>query len=183
MQPTFLINHGGGPCLFLEPGPMRETWSELETYLRGFMATLPETPRALLAIWGHWEERIPTLNACAYPRHQFDYGGFPDFTCRLAWPERGAPNLAARVRELLSTAGILNIAEPVRGWDHGVFAPLKLMIPEPDIPMVQLSLQRGLDPANDFAIGHALKPPRDEGVLILGSGQSTITCAASWVKL
>ncbi len=61
MQPTFFINHGGGHCFFLEPGPMRETSRELETYLRGFMATLAEQPRAILAISGHWEKDLPTI--------------------------------------------------------------------------------------------------------------------------
>ena len=172
MQPTFFINHGGGPCFFLDPGPMRETWRALETYLRGFMATLREAPRAILAISGHWEEAVPTVNAGASPPLLFDYHGFPDHTYQLTWPAPGEPRLAARVRELLSDAGIANGSAPARGWDHGVFVPLKVMLPEADIPLVQLSLQRGLDPATHLAIGRALKPLRGEGVLILGSGQT-----------
>lgn len=172
MQPTFFINHGGGPCFFLESGPMRDTWRELETYLRGFIATLPEQPRAILAISGHWEEDVPTVNAGAHPSLLFDYGGFPEHTYRLTWPAPGAPAIAARVRELLSNTGIANGVENARGWDHGIFVPLKVMVPDADIPLVQLSLQRGLDPAAHLAIGRALKPLRDEGVLILGSGQT-----------
>jgi aromatic ring-opening dioxygenase catalytic subunit (LigB family) len=172
MQPTLFINHGGGPCFFLEPGPMRNTWRELETYLRGVMATLTEQPRAILAISGHWEEGVPTVNAGAHPPLLFDYGGFPAHTYRLTWPAPGHPVLAARVRELLSAAGIANGMETTRGWDHGVFVPLKVMVPGADIPLVQLSLQRGLDPARHLAIGEALRPLREEGVLILGSGQS-----------
>ena len=172
MQPTFFINHGGGPCFFLEPGPMRDTWRELETYLRGFMATLTEPPRAILAISGHWEESMPTVNASPHPPLLFDYGGFPDHTYRLTWPAPGAPELATRVRDLLSDAGIFNGTEAARGWDHGIFVPLKVMVPGADLPLVQLSLQHGLDPAAHLAIGRALKPLRDEGVLILGSGQT-----------
>ncbi len=172
MQPTFFINHGGGPCFFLEPGPMRDTWRDLETYLRGFMATLPEQPRAILAISGHWEEKVPTVNAGAHPSLLFDYDGFPEHTYRLTWPAPGAPAIAARVSELLSDAGIANGAEHARGWDHGIFVPLKVMLPEAEIPLIQLSLQHGLDPAAHLAIGRALKPLRDEGVLILGSGQT-----------
>jgi aromatic ring-opening dioxygenase catalytic subunit (LigB family) len=172
MQPTFFINHGGGPCFFLEPGPMRETWGELETYLRDFMATLAQKPRAILAVSGHWEESVPTVNAGAHPPLLFDYGGFPDYTYRLTWPAPGEPELAARVRDLLSAAGIANGIEAARGWDHGVFVPLKVMVSGADIPLVQLSLQRGLDPAAHLAIGRALKPLRGEGVLILGSGQT-----------
>ena len=172
MQPTFFINHGGGSCFFLEPGPMRDTWHELEAYLRRFMATLPERPRAILAISGHWEADVPTVNAGAHPPLLFDYGGFPVHTYRLTWPAPGAPEVAARVRALLASAGIANGAEPARGWDHGIFVPLKVMVPDADIPLAQLSMQHGLDPATHLAIGRALKPLRDDGVLILGSGQT-----------
>ena len=138
MQPTFFINHGGGPCFFLEPGPMRDAWHGLEAYLRGFMATLAEHPRAILVVSGHWEERVPTVNAGAHPPLLFDYGGFPDHTYRLTWPAPGAPELATRVRDLLSGAGLASGTETARGWDHGVFVPLKVMMPDADVPVVQL---------------------------------------------
>ena len=70
---------------------MRDTWRDLETYLRGFRATLPEQPRAILAISGHWEEKVPTVNAGAHPSLLFDYHGFPEHTYRLTWPAPGAP--------------------------------------------------------------------------------------------
>ena len=172
MQPTYFINHGGGPCFFLEPGPMRDAWSELEAYLRGFAETLDERPRAVLVVSGHWEEARPTINGGATPALLFDYGGFPAHTYRLAWPAPGAPALAARVRDLLGAAGIESGSDTSRGWDHGVFVPLKLMFPRADIPTVQLSLQHGLDPGAHLAIGRALTPLREEGVLIVGSGQT-----------
>ncbi len=172
MQPTFFINHGGGPCFFLEPGPMRAAWSELESYLRGFAGTLAEPPRAILAVSGHWEEPAPTVNTGVRPPLLFDYGGFPEHTYQLTWPGPGDPGLAGRVRELLSAEGIRSGGEAARGWDHGVFVPLKVMYPAADVPLVQLSLQHSLDPATHLAIGRALKPLRAEGVLILGSGQS-----------
>ena len=172
MQPTYFINHGGGPCFFLDPGPMRDTWNELEGYLGAFADTLDEKPRALLIVSGHWEETRPTVNAGVAPPLLFDYGGFPAHTYRLTWPAPGDPELAARVRDLLGAAGIESGSNASRGWDHGVFVPMKVMFPRADIPTVQLSLQRGLDPATHLAIGRALKPLRDEGVLILGSGQS-----------
>ncbi len=151
---------------------MRSTWAGLEGYLRGFMDQLAERPRAILAVSGHWEEAAPTVNAGAHPLLLYDYGGFPPHTYQLTWPAPGDPSLAARVRELLSDAGVASGEERARGWDHGVFVPLKIMLPDADIPLVQLSLQRGLDPAAHLAIGRALKPLRDEGVLIVGSGQS-----------
>jgi aromatic ring-opening dioxygenase catalytic subunit (LigB family) len=172
MQPTFFINHGGGPCFFLEPGPMRAAWKELEDYLAGFAANLAERPRAILAISGHWEERLATVNAGPAPPLLYDYSGFPPHTYALTWPAPGDPGLAFRVRELLAQAGIPNGSEEKRGWDHGIFVPLKVMFPAADIPVVQLSLQQGLDPAAHLALGHALSPLRKDGVLILGSGQS-----------
>lgn len=172
MQPTYFINHGGGPCFFLEPGPMRDTWRELEAYLRGFADTLAAAPRAVLVISGHWEEQCPTVNVGAAPELLFDYGGFPAHTYELTWAAPGSPEVAMRVLELLGQARIESRADASRGWDHGVFVPLKVMFPDARIPTVQLSLQRGLDPARHLAIGRALKPLRDEGVLIVGSGQT-----------
>ena len=172
MQPTFFINHGGGPCFFLEPGPMRDAWAPLERYLRGFAASLAEPPCALLVISGHWEQRVPTLNSGAAPPLLFDYQGFPPHTYEITWPAPGSPELAARAQELLSKGGIASAADDVRGYDHGVFVPLKVAFPDAELPVVQLSLQLGLDPAAHLAIGKALRPLRDEGVLIIGSGQT-----------
>ena len=172
MQPTYFINHGGGPCFFLDPGPMRDVWSELEAYLRGFAEALDEQPRAILVVSGHWEEARLTVNAGAAPPLLFDYGGFPAHTYQLTWPAPGAPDLAARVRFLLGAAGMQCASDTSRGWDHGVFVPMKVMFPRANIATVQLSLQNGLDPATHLAVGAALKPLRKEGVLIVGSGQT-----------
>lgn len=172
MQPTYFINHGGGPCFFLDPGPMRDTWSELEAYLGDFAKMLDEPPSAILVVSGHWEEARPTVNAGAAPALLFDYSGFPADTYQLTWPAPGAPVLAGRVEGLLAAAGIASGSDLSRGWDHGVFVPLKVTFPGADIPTVQLSLQHGFDPAIHLAVGHALRPLRDEGVLIVGSGQT-----------
>ena len=102
----------------------------------------------------------------------FDYGGFPEHTYQLTWPAPGDPGLAAQVRDLLGRAGIDSGANGTRGWDHGVFVPFKVMFPNADIPTVQLSLQQGLEPAVHLAIGRALTALREQGVLIVGSGQS-----------
>lgn len=151
---------------------MRDTWSDLEAYLRGFAATFDEPPRAILVVSGHWREARPTVNAGASPPLLFDYSGFPAYTYELTWPAPGAPELAMRVRDLLGRAGIESGSDASRGWDHGVFVPLKVVFPHAEIPTVQLSLQHGLDPAAHLAIGRALTPLRNEGVLIVGSGQT-----------
>jgi aromatic ring-opening dioxygenase catalytic subunit (LigB family) len=151
---------------------LRDAWSELENYLLGFANRLPQKPRALLVVSGHWEEDRPTVNAGAAPALLFDYGGFPDHTYQWTWPAPGSPALAQRVRALLALGSIESGTEQHRGWDHGVFVPLKVAFPCADIPMAQLSLHRGLDPVTHLEIGRALKPLRGEGVLIVGSGQS-----------
>ncbi len=149
-----------------------EALARLTTYLQN-LRHLPKTPpRALLAISAHWEEPVPTVMTSAAPPMLYDYSGFPENTYHLLWPAKGSPELAAQVQSLLDTAGIKNAANATRGFDHGTFVPFMLTYPQAEIPTVQLSLVRGLDPAVHLAIGHALAPLRDEGVFILGSGSS-----------
>ncbi len=172
-MPTLYIPHGGGPCFFMEwtMGP-KDTWDRMAAWLREVAGSLPEPPKSLLVISGHWETDIPTVTTAPAPPLLFDYKGFPKHTYELEWPAPGSPALAARVRELLSGAGIESGADAARGFDHGVFVPLKVAFPDAKIPTVQLSLQLDLDPATHIAIGRALAPLRDAGVLILGSGMS-----------
>jgi aromatic ring-opening dioxygenase catalytic subunit (LigB family) len=171
MLPTFYLPHGGGPCFFMDWNPP-DTWTRMAEFLRGLDGRLAERPRALLVISAHWEAPVPTVTTNAAPPLYFDYYGFPPHTYQLQWPAPGSPALAARVRALLSQSGIESAEEGARGFDHGVFIPLKLSYPEAQLPTVQLSLKEGLDPAAHLAMGRALAPLRDEGVLILGSGMS-----------
>lgn len=152
-------------------GP-KDSWDKLASWLRGIDGSLPEAPRALLVISAHWEMPLPTVIASSHPPLLFDYSGFPPHTYELEWAAPGAPSLATRIRTLLSIAGIESETETKRGFDHGVFVPLKVAYPDAQIPTVQLSLQAGLDPEAHLAIGRALAPLRDEGVLIIGSGLS-----------
>ena len=171
--PTVYLPHGGGPCFFMDPPPQApQTWDGMAAYLRGLAASIGERPRALLVVSAHWETPRPTVNSGAAPGMLFDYYGFPAHTYQLSWPAPGSPQLATQVRDLLQSAGIGCDEDAARGYDHGVFVPLLLAWPDADIPTVQLSLQVGLDPAAHLAIGKALEPLRDEGVLIIGSGMS-----------
>jgi aromatic ring-opening dioxygenase catalytic subunit (LigB family) len=172
-MPTVYLPHGGGPCFFMEwtMGPA-DTWDRMAAWLRSLDGSLPRTPTALLVVSAHWEARVPTVIASPAPPLLFDYYGFPNHTYELTWPAPGAPDLAARVGQLLAAAGIESGLETKRGFDHGVFVPLKVAYPEAQIPTVQLSLQEGLDPTRHLAIGRALMPLREEGVLIVGSGMS-----------
>ena len=172
-MPTLYIPHGGGPCFFMDPPPQApQLWDGMAAYLRGIARDVGAKPKALLVISAHWEGTRPIVNAGAHPGLLFDYYGFPEHTYQLAYPAPGSPALAARVRALLRGAGVDADEETERGYDHGVFVPLLLMYPDADVPVLQLSLQAGLDPAAHLAIGRALAPLRDEGVLIVGSGMS-----------
>ncbi len=172
-MPTVFLPHGGGPCFFMDwtMGP-RDTWKPLAAWLRALPASLPAKPKALLVVSAHWETATPTVLTSARPPLLFDYYGFPKHTYALTWPAPGAPRLAARVGQLLKAAGLQHAEDGARGFDHGVFVPLKVAWPKAEIPTVQLSLQRGLDPTAHLALGRALAPLRDEGVLIVGSGMS-----------
>ncbi len=157
LQPTLYIPHGGGPCFFMDwtRGPP-DTWARMEAYLRGIAARLAKRPSAILVISAHWECPVPTVTVAAKPELLYDYYGFPPQTYTLKYPAPGAPALAKRVRGLLGEAGIESAEEGVRGLDHGVFIPLLLLYPDADIPVVQLSLQSGLDAARHLQIGAAL---------------------------
>jgi len=173
-QPALFIPHGGGPCFFMAPRPGHppDLWDGLAGFLRGVAATLPERPKAVLVISGHWEEPVPTVNTDAQPGLLFDYYGFPPHTYELTYPVAGDVGLAERVSNLLAQAGFGVASNDRRGLDHGVFVPFKLAFPDADIPLVQLSLIAGLDPLQHLAMGRALGALRDEGVLIVGSGMS-----------
>jgi aromatic ring-opening dioxygenase catalytic subunit (LigB family) len=147
-------------------------YDRLEGYLQGVGTALRPRARAILVISAHWEETRPTVHYGAHPGMLYDYGGFPDFTYKITWPAPGDPGLAARTDELLKAAGFSTGQEESRGYDHGTFVPLMIAFPKADIPVAQLSLVRTLDPATHFAMGQALEPLRDEGVLIIGSGMS-----------
>ena len=172
--PTLFIPHGGGPCFFMDPngGAPDPMWQPMQAYLAQLIGTLPERPTAILLISGHWEEADVTVHVGERPSLLYDYYGFPEHTYHLKWDAPGAPLVARRAARLLRDAGINTQEEGTRGWDHGVFVPMKVMLPDADIPLVQMSLRTDLDPAGHIAIGRALAPLRDEGVLIVGSGMS-----------
>jgi aromatic ring-opening dioxygenase catalytic subunit (LigB family) len=171
--PTLFIPHGAGPCFFMEwTRGGKDEWDRTAAWLKGLIAALPERPKAILIVSGHWEEPAFTVGSAERPPLIYDYYGFPEHTYQLRFDAPGAPALAHRIAGLLAKAGLPVAEDPARGYDHGVFVPLKLVTPDADIPVVQLSLQRDLDPETHLAVGRALAPLRDEGVLIVGSGMS-----------
>ncbi len=171
--PTLYIPHGGGPCFFMEwtMGPP-DTWDKMAEWLRGLGAAVGGRPTALLIISAHWEEAEFSVTQAPRPSLLFDYYGFPEHTYRLRYPAADSVQLATRIKQLLTEAGSVVRGDGARGFDHGVFIPFKLVYPDADIPIVQLSLKAGLVPGEHIAVGRALETLRHEGVLIIGSGMS-----------
>lgn len=170
--PSLYIPHGGGPCFFMDWPGNPHAWDSMGAFLRGLGASIGTRPQAILVISAHWEEAAFTVMSNPQPPLLFDYYGFPEHTYRLDYPAAGAPALAQRIQDLLGAAGIASRTDAQRGFDHGVFIPFLLIYPEADIPIVQLSMKAGLDPAEHIRAGQALQALRDEGVLIVGSGMS-----------
>lgn len=161
------FSHGGGPLPILGDASHQA--------MVDFMQKLPtrlNKPDAILVISAHWEENKATLMGAANPAMFYDYYGFPDQAYEITYPAPGNPDLAIRITEILEKNSIAAAIDPQRGFDHGLFIPLKLMYPEADIPALQLSLIRGLDPAVHLAMGKALRPFMNENILVIGSGFS-----------
>ncbi len=169
--PTYFLCHGGGPWPYMA-GAFRRYFDRLEQSLTGMRDELRGLPHAILVISGHWETSGFVVSSGERPGMIYDYGGFPEHLYRVRYAAPGSPELAHRVRERLATAGMEVKLDPARGFDHGTFSLMKPLYPDEDIPVVQLSLDAGFDPALHIAVGQALAPLRDEGVLMVGSGQS-----------
>lgn len=170
-MPAFFIPHGGGPCFFMDWDP-KHAWDSMATFLRGIGASLPQRPRAIVMVSAHWLEADFGVTLGSAPELIYDYFGFPPHTYALAYPAVGQPELAERIVAMIERAGMAAHGDAGRGFDHGMFIPLMLMYPDADLPVVQLSLRKTLDPAAHINAGKALQALRDEGILIVGSGMS-----------
>lgn len=170
-MPVLFIPHGGGPCFFMDWNPP-DTWNGMASFLKNLASSLPRRPRAIVMVSAHWREAQFKVTGHGKPELIYDYYGFPPHTYELKYPAPGEPALAEQVVQRLQEAGLEARVDPQRGFDHGMFIPLKLIYPEADIPVIQISLRRDLDPAEHMAMGKALATLRDEDVLIIGSGMS-----------
>lgn len=162
--PSLFISHGS-PLTALQPG-------QLGVRLAALAAALPR-PRAIVVASAHWLQHGPMVSATAQPETIHDFSGFPPELYRLRYPAPGAPQLAADIAARLSAAGLEPRLDPQRGLDHGAWVPLRLLYPQADIPVLQVSVQPTLGPAHQLALGRALAPLRQDGVLLIGSGSIT----------
>ncbi len=161
------FSHGGGPLPILGD-PSHQAMVD-------FMRNLPSRlnkPNAVLVVSAHWEERAATLMSAPTPPMFYDYYGFPEEAYRITYPAPGSPELAKRMAGLLEKNNVPARLDPQRGFDHGLFIPLKMMYPQADIPSLQLSLLRGLNATAHIALGKALRELMTENILVIGSGFS-----------
>lgn len=178
--PALFIPHGGGPWPFVEMGIPKTEVDALGGYLRTLPTVAGSGLRAIVCVTAHWEAPVVTVSTCEKPGMLYDYYGFPPAAYTVRWPAPGSVAVARRVEALLGQAGIPCATDAERGFDHGTFVPLAVAWPQADVPTVQLSLRAGLDPAEHLAVGRALAPLRDEGVLIVGSGMTFHNLRIFW---
>ncbi len=163
-QPVLFISHGS-PELAVRKTAAHE-------FLTGYGETLVR-PRAILVISAHWETRDVQVGASAAPETIYDFGRFDPRLREIVYGAPGAPDVAVAARERLETDGVAVSSDPERGYDHGVWVPLHLLFPRADVPVAQLSIQPHRDPAHHYRLGQALRPLRNDDVLIMASGAMT----------
>ncbi|MEJ5989755.1 class III extradiol ring-cleavage dioxygenase [Ramlibacter sp. PS3R-8] len=162
--PSLFVSHGA-PTFAIEPGLAG-------AQLRALGRAL-DKPQAIVVVSPHWMTRGVEIAASDRPETIHDFGGFPRALYSLQYPAPGSPSLAARVQQVLRASGIPSSLDSQRGLDHGAWVPLMHMFPEADVPVVQVSLPFDTDEGKAFALGRALAPLAQEGVLVVGSGSLT----------
>ncbi|MBM3608577.1 MAG: dioxygenase [Alphaproteobacteria bacterium] len=163
-MPSLFVSHGS-PMTALEDTPAHR-------WFKSVGKELPR-PKAILIATAHFEYEFPILSGDEKPQMIYDFGGFPKPLYEIVYPAPGEPELARRAARLLHDAGYKTALAKDRGFDHGTWVPLHLMYPGADIPVVQISIESNENSAYHIALGRALEPLRDEGVMIIGSGSLT----------
>ncbi|WP_027360897.1 DODA-type extradiol aromatic ring-opening family dioxygenase [Desulforegula conservatrix] len=164
---VLFLSHGGGPLPLLGD----EGHAEMVKTLKN-LASKIDKPSAIIVISAHWEEDLTTITSGSNPSLIYDYYGFPEESYLIEYPCPGEPVLAGQIGELFNKSGIKNRLDKHRGFDHGLFVPLKIMYPDADIPCIQLSLLKNLNPADHIKIGSTLSRIKYDNLMIIGSGFS-----------
>lgn len=161
------VSHGGGPLPLLGDVNHQALVAQLQD-----MAKRMQRPQAIIVFSAHWEANEVNITSSLQPELIYDYSGFAPESYHIQYPAPGAPKLATQVAQSLQQAGISVHLNADRGFDHGVFVPLKIMFPQADIPVIQVSLLDSLDADAHLRIGEALAKLEIDNLLLLGSGFS-----------
>jgi aromatic ring-opening dioxygenase catalytic subunit (LigB family) len=171
LAPVIALSHGGGPMPLLGDPSQKALADSMRNRVPAILKlNTPEAPRAVVLITAHWSETKPTISTGAKVKLYYDYGGFPAEAYKIKHDAPGAPDVASEVQSVLKEAGIKFATDSERGWDHGVFVPMKLIDPKAKVPIVQMSVLSSEDPEQHFAFGKALGKLRERNVAIVGSG-------------
>lgn len=167
MQPSLFISHGS-PALILQDTPAK-------TFLSKLGGQLPSKPDAIVVVSAHWETPAPIIGIThsVQPETIYDFYGFPQALYDMHYPASGAPQLAEQIHSLLNEQSFDTRLHPTRGLDHGAWSPLKLIYPDADIPVLQVSIPRNVPNSFYWQLGQALRPLRTQNILIIGSGAAT----------
>ncbi len=162
--PSVFVSHGA-PTFAIEPGRAGPLLRQLALSIA--------RPRAVLVFSPHWMTEKVEIGFAQQPETIHDFGGFPEELYRIQYPAPGSPEVAARAVALLESAGWPVLANARRGLDHGAWVPVRHLFPDADVPVLQVSMPHTLDGPSALALGRALAPLAQEGVLIVGSGSLT----------
>ena len=162
--PSLFVSHGS-PMMVLEDCPARQFLGECGAAMA--------RPAAVLMVSAHWDTPVVAAATTERPETIHDFFGFPEPMYRMGYGAPGAPEVAEAAGRLLRANGMAVAADPDRGLDHGAWVPLAFMYPDHDVPVAQVSIQSHLGPRHHLAVGRALEPLRDDGVLIVCSGNLT----------
>tara|TARA_R110000868_G_scaffold112966_4_gene303662 strand:- start:175 stop:993 length:819 start_codon:yes stop_codon:yes gene_type:complete len=166
IKPQILfLSHGGGPMPLLGDAGHADMLNCLQK-----IAEKLAKPSAILVISAHWEENRATVTSGSNPPLIYDYYGFPAEAYQITYSCPGESDLAKQIATVLESSQISTSKDPERGFDHGLFVPLKIMFPDADIPCVQLSLLNSLDPIEHLKLGQALQNLGYDNLLVIGSG-------------
>ena len=163
--PSLFVSHGA-PLFAIEAGtsgPALAAWG----------ACLPPDLRGVVVMSPHWMARTPAVMTNPQPKTWHDFGGFPDELYTLQYLAPGSPALGQQVIDLLQAAGIAAQGDASRPMDHGAWVPLMHLLPQANVPVVQVALPAGYGPQQVYAMGAALRTLRAQGVLVVGSGSMT----------
>lgn len=160
MLPTFFLAHGS-PMLAVEDTPYTRFLESLGAGLK---------PKAILLLSAHWESPIQMVSQVDQYRTIYDFGSFPQALYQITYPAKGDAELSARIGRLFESEAIPYRIEQSRGLDHGAWVPLRRLFPQADIPVIAMSVNPDLDPAEMYRIGKALASLRADDILIIASG-------------